>query len=82
VVCGERNRVEWHKGMPTGSFGGRLQGLIGYLSGRFKVGQRDMAVIIITTPFGRIAELMSALNKAQPFILNFVLFIVGGVQHG
>jgi MFS family permease len=38
-----------------------------------------VAVIIITTPFGWIAGSMSAVNKALPFILNLVLFIVGGV---
>jgi len=48
VVCGARNRAEWPVGMPTGSFGERLQGLIGYLSGRFGVSQRDMAEMLET----------------------------------
>ena len=43
VVCGAQNRAEWPKEMPRGSFGERLQGLIGYLSGRFGVSQRDIA---------------------------------------
>ncbi len=43
VVCGVQNRAEWPKDMPKGSFGERLQGLIGYLSGRFGVSQRDIA---------------------------------------
>lgn len=47
-VCGKRNRAEWPKGMPTGSFGERLQGLIGYLSGRFGVSQRDMVEMLET----------------------------------
>jgi transposase len=47
-VCGTRNRAEWPAGMPTGSFGERLQGLIGYLSGRFGVSQRDMAEMLGT----------------------------------
>ncbi len=38
-----------------------------------------VAVIVITTPFGWIAGTMSAGNKVLPFILNFFLFIVGGV---
>lgn len=47
-VCGTRNRAEWPAEMPTGSFGERLQGLIGYLSGRFGVSQRDMTEMLGT----------------------------------
>ena len=47
-VCGARNRAEWPKEMPKGSFGERLQGLIGYLSGRFGVSQRDIAEMLET----------------------------------
>jgi len=47
-VCGTRNRAEWPKEMPPGSFGERLQGLIGYLGGRFGVSQRDMAEMLET----------------------------------
>ena len=47
-VCGARNRAEWPKEMPSGSFGERLQGLIGYLSGRFGVSQRDMDEMLET----------------------------------
>ncbi|HCS40030.1 MAG TPA: MFS transporter [Anaerolineaceae bacterium] len=38
-----------------------------------------VAVIIITTPFGWIAGNLSAMNKSLPFILNLVLFGLGGV---
>ena len=38
-----------------------------------------VAVIIITTPFGWIAGNLSAVNKSLPFILNLVLFGLGGV---
>jgi len=48
VVCGAHNRAEWPKEMPKGSFGERLQGLIGYLSGRFGVSQRDIAEMVET----------------------------------
>ena len=48
VVCGARNRAEWPKEMPTGSFGERLQGLVGYLSGRFGVSQRGIAEMVET----------------------------------
>ncbi len=47
-VCGARNRAEWPVEMPRGSFGERLQGLIGYLSGRFGVSQRDMEEMLET----------------------------------
>jgi transposase len=48
VVCGAQNRADWPKDMPRGSFGERLQGLIGYLSGRFGVSQRDIAEMLGT----------------------------------
>jgi transposase len=47
-VCGTRNRADWPKDMPRGSFGERLQGLVGYLSGRFGVSQRDIAEMLGT----------------------------------
>ncbi len=34
--------------MPKGSFGERLQGMVGYLSGRFGVSQRDIAEMVET----------------------------------
>jgi MFS family permease len=36
-------------------------------------------VIILTTPFGWIAGELSTMNRAYPFILNIVLFSVGGL---
>ncbi len=45
-VCGARNPAEWPAEMPKGSFGERLQALIGYLGGRFGVSQRDMQEIL------------------------------------
>jgi len=47
-VCGTRNQAEWPAEMPSGSFGERLQGLIGYLSGRFGVSHRDIAEMLET----------------------------------
>jgi hypothetical protein len=41
-TCGCANRAEWPADMPKGSFGARLQALIGYLGGRFGISQRDM----------------------------------------
>jgi transposase len=42
LCCGHKNRAPWPAAMPTGSFGPRVQGLIGYLSGRFSVSRRDV----------------------------------------
>jgi transposase len=47
-VCGAKNRAEWPTDMPKGSFGARLQGLIGYLGGRFGISHRDMAELLGT----------------------------------
>jgi transposase len=47
-VCGAHNLAEWPKEMPRGSFGERLQGLIGYLGGRFGISQRDMEEMLQT----------------------------------
>ncbi len=48
VVCGAKNRAELPNYMPRGSFGERLQALIGYLSGRFGISQRDMNELLET----------------------------------
>lgn len=37
-----------------------------------------VSVILITSPFGWIAGVMSEANKSLPFILNIVFFIIGG----
>jgi transposase len=47
-VCGTQNRAEWPKSMPKGSFGERLQALIGYLGGRFGISQRDIDELLET----------------------------------
>ena len=47
-VCGTKNRAEWPKEMPKGSFGARLQGMIGYLGGRFGISHRDMVELMET----------------------------------
>jgi len=41
MACGEENQADWPSEMPKGSFGERIQALIGYLGGRFGVSQRD-----------------------------------------
>lgn len=46
VHCGQQNRGEWPIGMPPGSFGPRVQGLVGYLSGRFSLSRRDVAELM------------------------------------
>lgn len=46
--CGTRNRAEWPMDMPRGSFGERLQAMIGYLSGWFGISHRDMDELLGT----------------------------------
>lgn len=79
--CGRQNRGEWPTGMPPGSFGPRVQGLIGYLSGRFTVSRRDvtemMAAIFqvdislgaVSDQEGRVSEaLRGPVAEAQAYI--------------
>jgi len=47
-ACGCENRAEWPADMPKGSFGERMQALIGYLGGRFGMSQRDMEEMMET----------------------------------
>lgn len=47
-ICGAKNRAEWPAEMPKGSFGERLQGLIGYLGGRFGISHRDISEMMET----------------------------------
>jgi len=44
--CDHPNCGQWPLGMPPGSFGPRVQGLLGYLSGRFGLGRRDVVEIM------------------------------------
>ncbi|MCL5275949.1 MAG: MFS transporter [Chloroflexi bacterium] len=38
-----------------------------------------VAVIVLTSPFGWIAGVLSQANRSLPFVLNIVLFAIGGV---
>jgi len=42
ACCGHKTCAPWPVTMPPGSFGPRVQGLIGYLSGRFSISRRDV----------------------------------------
>jgi len=43
LACGAVTRAEWSAEMPSGSFGPRVQAVVGYLSGRMSLSQRDIA---------------------------------------
>ena len=43
MACGVVTTVEWPGEMPSGSFGPRVQAVVGYLSGRMSLSQRDIA---------------------------------------
>jgi transposase len=79
--CGHKNRAPWPVEMPTGSFGSRVQGLIGYLSGRFSVSRRDVqemmtSIFQVEISLGAVsaqeAKLSAALeqleNEAQSYV--------------
>ena len=38
-----------------------------------------VGIILITAPFGWIAGILSGLDKSLPFILNMLLFLIGGI---
>jgi len=38
-----------------------------------------VGIILVTSPFGWIAGILSAANKDFPFVLNIILFILGSV---
>jgi len=48
VACGAQTQAELPAGIPSGSFGPRLQALVSYLTGRIGVSQRDVAEILHT----------------------------------
>jgi transposase len=48
VACGTQTQAELPAGIPSGRFGPRLQALVGYLTGRIGISQRDVAEILHT----------------------------------
>ena len=81
LCCGHKNRAPWPVEMPTGRFGPRVQGLIGYLSGRFSVSRRDVqemmaSIFQVEISLGAVsaqeAKLSAALaqpvNEAQRYV--------------
>ena len=68
--CGAKNRSEWPLEMPKGSFGERLQAMIGYLGGRFGISHRDMSELMETV-FG--VEISLGSIPAQQQRVSFAL---------
>jgi transposase len=48
VACGAKTPAEFPAGMPSGSFGPRVQATVGYLTGRIGVSQRDVEEVLQT----------------------------------
>jgi transposase len=48
AACGTRTQVTWPATMPTGSFGPRVQAIVGYLTGRIGASQREVQDILAT----------------------------------
>jgi transposase len=79
--CGHKNQAPFPAEMPTGSFGPRIQGLIGYLSGRFSVSRRDVeemmtAIFQVEISLGAVsaqeARLSAALKQSVDEAHNYV----------
>jgi transposase len=69
VNCGAQNTGSWPKEMPQGSFGPRVQAMIGYLSGRYGLSKRDVAELMetgfhIKMSLGSIPAQEKAVSKA------------------
>jgi len=45
-VCGERTRANLPVGVPTGAFGPRLQGVVGLLTGAYRISKRNTAQLL------------------------------------
>jgi len=48
VACGAETQAPWPATMPTGSFGPRVQAIVGYLTGRIGASQREVQDILAT----------------------------------
>lgn len=81
LCCGHKNRAPWPGEMPAGSFGSRVQGLIGYLSGRFSISRRDVqemmtAIFQVEISLGAVsaqeANLSAALERPVRQAQNYV----------
>lgn len=83
LACGRQTQAEWPTEIPAGSFGPRLQALVGYLTGRIGVSQRDVTEILYTLfhtelSLGSIpaqedqvsAALAAAVQAAQTYVQN------------
>lgn len=48
LACGAHTQADWPPDMPTGSFGPRTQAMVGYVTGRLGVSQRDADEMLAT----------------------------------
>jgi transposase len=69
LACGAQTQAPWPEGMPTGSFGPRLQATTGFLTGRMGASQREVHEILGTlfateVSVGSIAGMEHAVSEA------------------
>lgn len=69
LVCGAVTAAEWPEEMPTGSFGPRVEAVVGYLSGRMNLSQRDIvegmaALYHVEMALGSVSSLEAAVSQA------------------
>jgi transposase len=69
MACGAVTTAEWPAEMPSGSFGPRVQAVVGYLSGRMSLSQRDIAegmaaLYHVEMAVGSIPAMQAAVSEA------------------
>ena len=69
LACGAVTRAEWPEEMPPGSFGPRVEAVVGYLSGRMNLSQRDIAegmeaLFHVEMALGSVSSLETAVSQA------------------
>jgi len=69
TVCQSKTEATWLADMPSGSFGPRVQAMVGYLTGRFGVSHRDVEEMMdtlfhVTVSLGSVSALEQAVSAA------------------
>lgn len=69
LACGTETTAEWPADMPTGSFGPGVQAMVGYLTGRMGLSQRDVAeamtaIFRTELALGSVPELQQMVSQA------------------
>jgi transposase len=68
-ACGEVTAAEWPQEMPSGSFGPRVQAIVGYLTGRLALSHRDVVEAMaalhgLSLSLGSVSTIQDHVSKA------------------